>query len=131
MAKPKVLIIDDERDMVKILGRRLTIEGFEFLYAQTGKDGLMTAQEEKPDLIILDVMLPKMSGFEVCEKLKRNPLTQEIPIIICTGKGYKGDTEIFRELGAEVYIEKIESMSVLIEHVNRLLGRNRKDSSSE
>ena len=78
--KSRLLLVDDEESIIKIVGRKLETAGFEVLTAETGKAALEQAAEQLPDLIILDVMLPHMSGFEVCAKLREEPRTKKIPI---------------------------------------------------
>lgn len=81
MANPKILVVDDEPDVVELVERTLRTEGFEVLSAYDGIAALDMASTDKPDLILLDLMMPMMSGYEVCEQLKSNPSTQHIPVI--------------------------------------------------
>ncbi len=84
MSKPKILVVDDERDVVEFIEQALTAESFEVVKAYDGLSALDVAETEMPDLILLDIMMPMMSGYEVAEQLKANPQTQEIPIICLT-----------------------------------------------
>jgi DNA-binding response OmpR family regulator len=123
--KARILLVDDEPDVVKVVSKRLETEGFEVLVAPTGKEALAKAPAERPDAIILDVMLPEISGFEVCAKLKQDARTRQIPIIIYTGKGRQGDEQLCRELGADGYVPKGAGTSALVEQVHALLQRPR------
>ena len=121
--KIRILLIEDEPAIVKTIGKRLEIAGYEVLTALDGQDGLMKAKISNPTAIILDLMLPKLSGFEVCKTLKADPAYQKIPIIIFTAKGQETDESLCRELGANAYINKAKQGKVLIEQIEVLLGR--------
>ena len=84
MKKPKILIVDDEPDIVTVIERTLAAEGFDFCTAYDGIGALDLAGSESPDVILLDIMMPMMSGYEVCEQLKGNPQTRDIPIVCVT-----------------------------------------------
>ncbi|MCD6520727.1 MAG: response regulator [Anaerolineae bacterium] len=86
-SKPRVLIVDDSRPVVTLLKVVLEREGYEVVTAYNGDDGLRIAREQKPDLIVLDIMMPGMDGYEVCYRLKQDYLTADIPILMLTGKG--------------------------------------------
>ena len=118
----RVLLVDDEPGIIKTVGKRLEMAGYDVLTAMDGKDGLTKAQLGKPDVIILDLMLPKMSGFEVCAALKKDPQYQRIPIIIFTGKGQEMDERLCREIGANAYMNKPHQAKALIEQIEALLG---------
>lgn len=83
----KILFIEDEPDQITIVRMRLETSGFEFVSADNGKEGLKKAVSEKPDLILLDIIMPGMSGLEVCAKLRKNPKTASIPVIATTAAG--------------------------------------------
>ena len=122
--KRRVLLVDDEPSIVKTVGKRLEVAGYEVLVAMDGEDGLAKAQLGHPDVILLDLMLPKKNGFEVCMSLKSDPRYQRIPIIIFTGKGQEMDEQVCRELGADAYISKPHGGSkALLEQIEALLGR--------
>ena len=120
--KRRVLLVDDEMGIIKTVGKRLEVAGYEVLTAMDGDDGLMKAQLGQPDVIILDLMLPKKSGFEVCTALKKDPRYQKIPVIIFTGKGQEMDERLCRELGADAYLSKPHVSKALIEQIEALLG---------
>ena len=84
MAKLKILVVDDEPDVVEVIGHTLEGDEFEVLRAYDGISALDMVEAEKPDLVLLDIMMPMMSGYEVCEQLKANPVTQDIPVICFT-----------------------------------------------
>ena len=122
LTRRRILLVEDESAIVKTIGKRLEVSGFEVLVALDGQEGLMKAQMGKPDAIILDLMLPKLSGFEVCKALKADPNYQNIPIIIFTSKGQDMDERLCRELGANAYINKSSQGKVVVEQIEALLG---------
>ena len=101
-----ILVIDDMSVMVKILKKRLEHWGYRALAADNGEDGLALAHTEQPDLILLDILMPKMKGREVCARLKGSPKTRDIPVIFLSGLGLADHVRIGMELGAEDYIIK-------------------------
>ena len=121
--KRRVLLVDDELGIVKTIGKRLEVAGYEVLTAMDGEDAMTKAQLGNPDVILLDLMLPKKSGFEVCSTLKKDPKFQHIPIIIFTGKGQDMDERLCRELGANAYISKPHGSKALIEQIEVILSR--------
>ena len=125
MAKKKILVIDDEPELVKAITIRLGARGYyEVIPAFDGQQGLDKAGEIKPDLILLDIVMPKMDGYEVCRKLKSNPETKGIPIIIFTASTAVGPEEFEKRrisVGAEGIIKKPFEPAELLEMVNKLL----------
>ncbi|NQT30470.1 MAG: response regulator [Candidatus Saganbacteria bacterium] len=119
--KKKILVVDDEKDVVQLLSFRLEKEGFEVISAYNGSDGLAKAQNEKPDLILLDIMLPIMSGYEVCRLLKFNSATQDIPIILLSAKAGDEDKAVGKEVGADMYISKPFEPDILLQKIKELL----------
>ena len=117
----KVLIVDDERAIVEILDFNLKKEGYETLKAYDGKEGLKQAREGRPDLILLDIMLPYMDGFEVCRTLRDEGLT--MPIIMLTAREEETDKVFGLETGADDYITKPFSMRELVARVRSNLRR--------
>jgi DNA-binding response OmpR family regulator len=122
VVKRRILLVDDEPSIIKTVGKRLEVAGYEVLLAMDGEEGLTKAQLGRPDVIILDLMLPKKSGFEVCSALKHDPRFRQIPIIIFTGKGQGTDETLCRELGADAYLSKPHNAKALIEQIEALLG---------
>lgn len=126
----KILIIEDDKDIAQLLKHYLEKENFQTDIASTGTLGLKQALLN-PSLIILDLMLPEMDGLEVCKELKRNPKTEEIPIIMLTAKGEETDKIVGLELGADDYITKPFSPKEVVARVKALLRRAEKHTSKE
>ncbi|MEW6619034.1 MAG: response regulator [bacterium] len=122
MSKKKVLVIDDEPFLVKALKIRLEMSGYEVITAYDGLDGLNKAIEERPDLILLDVMLPKKNGYQICQRLKSDEQYKHIPIVMLTAKGQKSDKEWGERTGADVYITKPFDDKELLAKIKELLG---------
>jgi two-component system, OmpR family, phosphate regulon response regulator PhoB len=129
MAKPRVLIIEDERDLLELLTYNLQREGFEVAVAHDGQEGLRKAQMQLPDMILLDLMLPKLDGLEVCRELKAGDRTRTIPILMLTAKAEETDQVVGFTMGADDYVTKPFSIKVLIQRI-RVLQR-RKEPSAE
>jgi len=104
--RKRILIVDDTKDILQVVSRRLQSWGYEALTAETGEEGLRIAQEQLPDLVLLDIMMPKMKGRDVCAKLKADPKTKHIPIIFLTALGLADHVEAGMDLGADDYIVK-------------------------
>lgn len=119
--KEKILIIEDEEDLVKGLKINLVDEGYEVDYSLNGKDGLAKAMKTKPDLILLDIMMPGMNGLDVCKELRQNKIS--IPILMLTAKGEEIDKVIGLEMGADDYISKPFSVRELLSRVKAHLRR--------
>ena len=117
----KVLIADDLPKVVELVRVTLEDKDYKIIETSNGKETLRKAREEQPDAILLDIMMPKMDGFEVCRQLKKDPQTKEIPIIMLTAKGQKVDKEKGREAGANDYITKPFSPSVLLIKIEEIL----------
>jgi len=123
MAAPRrVLLVDDEPTIIKMVGKRLELAGYEVLVATDGEDAITKATLGKPDVVLLDLMLPKKSGFEVCAAIRRDPALKNVPIIIFTGKGQEMDERLCREIGASAYITKPHGSKALLEQVEALRG---------
>lgn len=117
----KILIVDDEPDIVLMVGTRLKANGYEIVSANDGQAGYETAQKEKPDLIILDLMLPKMDGYKVCGLLKRDYRFAKIPILMFTAKAQQEDMQLAKEMGADAYLVKPFKPEELLAKVKELL----------
>ena len=104
--KKKILIVDDETDIIKLLSMRLKSCDYDVISASDGESGLKKAQKEKPDLIILDVLMPKMNGFEICKRLKENELTKNMPVIMLTALAQERDLAKGLKEGADCFITK-------------------------
>jgi len=123
MAKQKILAVDDEEDILELLRFNLTKEGFAVVCAASGEEALKSALSHRPDLVLLDLLLPGMDGLEVAKRLKNDPSTKEIPVIMVTAKGEEADIVTGLEVGAEDYITKPFSRKVLIARVRAVLRR--------
>lgn len=119
----KVLIIEDERDLAELLAFNLEKDGYSATCIHDGKQGLERALTEKPDLILLDLMLPGLLGTEVCKELRKNPLTTRIPVIMITAKGDEIDRVVGFEVGADDYIVKPFSMREVSLRVKAVMRR--------
>lgn len=120
----KILVVDDEKDIVDIIKYNLEQEGeFEVLTALDGKEALNIAEEEKPDLILLDIMMPGMNGFDVCKQLKTYAPTSRIPVIFLTAKENEIDEIIGLEIGADDYIQKPISPRKIIARIKSVIRR--------
>ncbi|HXI09458.1 MAG TPA: response regulator, partial [Thermodesulfobacteriota bacterium] len=120
---PRILVVDDEPDILNLLDYNLKKAGFKVLSAKDGPEAIDTARLKKPDLILLDIMLPDMEGTEVLKRLKTYDATRHIPVIMLTAKGEEVDKIVGFELGAEDYITKPFSPRELILRVRAVLKR--------
>ncbi|OGW92164.1 MAG: DNA-binding response regulator [Omnitrophica bacterium RIFCSPHIGHO2_02_FULL_63_14] len=123
MPRRTILVIDDEKDILKLLQYNLEKEGYQVYLAKTGEEGLEAAVAKKPDLILLDLMLPGIDGLEVCKLLKSRRETRAIPVIMLTAKNTDVDQIVGLELGASDYIAKPFSVKVVLARVKSALKR--------
>jgi len=121
MGQKKILVVDDEVDLVETIRFPLEAEGFNVLVAYNGEDALNQARTENPDLILLDIMLPKLDGYKVCRLLKFDEKYRNIPIIMLTARAQEKDKIIGLETGADEYITKPFDMDKLLEKVKAYL----------
>jgi DNA-binding response OmpR family regulator len=126
--KEKILIIEDEEDLVKGLKLNLVDEGFEVDWASDGVEGLRKALEERPHLIILDIMLPKMNGLDICRELRQKNIS--IPIIMLTAKGEEIDKVLGLEIGADDYMTKPFSIRELLARIKAHLRREKREKKT-
>ncbi len=131
MAKRTIMVVDDEEDLRELLRYNLDKEGYTVQCASSGEDAVKIAKKKMPDLLILDLMLPGMDGFEVCRVLKSDPKTSSLPIVILSAKGEDSDIVAGLELGADDYLTKPFSPKVLIARIRSVLRRKRKEEPSE
>ena len=124
MSKGKILVVDDEIYIVHILDFSLGMEGYEVVTALDGEQALEKVKSEKPDLIVLDIMMPKLDGYEVCKTIKANADTHHIPVILLSAKGRNVDQKMGFDVGADDYITKPFSPRKLVERINQLLGQS-------
>ena len=125
MNDKKILVVEDDKDLISLIKFNLKSEGFNVLLCPNGEDGLFTAKEEKPDLILLDWMLPILSGIEVLQRLKNNKDTKSIPVIFLTAKGEENDKIRGLNSGADDYIVKPFSTKELIARIKANLRRGK------
>ena len=125
MADPLILIVEDEVSLTTLLEYNLTREGFKVTIAADGEEGLLKAEEEAPDLVILDWMLPKVSGIEACRRLRMRPETRNMPIIMLTARGEESDRIRGLDTGADDYLTKPFSMVELTARIRAVLRRIR------
>jgi two-component system alkaline phosphatase synthesis response regulator PhoP len=120
----KILIVDDEEDILELVQYNLEQNGFLTETAVTGETGLKKARANNPDLIILDLMLPGIGGLDICRLLKSDPNTKAVPIVMLTAKGEEADVVRGLELGADDYVTKPFSPKVLVARIKSVLRRN-------
>lgn len=127
--RKKILIIDDAHDLCKILSVRFKDRGFDVLIANDGLAGLEKAKAEKPDIIILDLVLPGLNGEEVCKEIRRDPAIGDTPIIMLTAKSSEIDRVVGKVIGANSYIVKPFGASELLDEVNKLIESKNRNST--
>jgi two-component system, OmpR family, alkaline phosphatase synthesis response regulator PhoP len=118
----KILVVDDQENIARIVRMMLENKGFATSWAGDGAEALRLAKSEEPDLILLDVMLPKIDGFKVCRLLKFDKKYSHIPIVLLTAKSSPGDKQTGREVGADYYLEKPFQPVQLIQVIEQLLS---------
>jgi len=131
MPKPTILVVDDEEDIRELISLNLKREGYEVRPVETGEEALAEARRGVVSLIVLDLMLPGIDGLEVCRKLKADPRTQPIPVVMLTAKGEESDIVTGLELGADDYVTKPFSGKVLVARVRRILRRKSEGAEKE
>jgi phosphate regulon transcriptional regulator PhoB len=127
----KILIVDDEQDIVDLVGYNLEKAGYKTVRAYDGEAGLRKALAEGPDLVVLDVMLPGLDGWEVCKRLRANEKTARLPVMMLTAKGDETEKVLGLELGADDYLTKPFSPKELVARVRALLRRVPKTAASQ
>jgi two-component system alkaline phosphatase synthesis response regulator PhoP len=123
MSRGRILVVDDEIYIVHILDFSLGMEGYEVVTALDGEEALAKAFEVKPDLIVLDIMMPKVDGYETCKALKADERTKNIPVILLSAKGRNVDMQTGYDVGADEYITKPFSPRKLVDRINAMLGQ--------
>lgn len=123
MAKGTILVIDDERDLIDLVRYNLEKEGFEVIAATDGQSGLEVASKHAPDLVVLDLMMPGFDGLQVCQRLRADPRTARMPVIMLTAKATEADRIVGLELGADDYITKPFSPQEVVARVKAVLRR--------
>jgi len=123
--QPNVLIVEDEPPLVELLSYNLEKAGFQAQIARDGDEALLAVEERRPDLVLLDWMLPYVSGIEICRRIRRNPETRDLPIILLTARGEEDDRIRGLDAGADDYVVKPFSPSELVARVRAVLRRTR------
>ena len=123
MDMTKILIAEDERDIRDLVGFSLRFGGFDVVQAANGQEAVERAQVELPDLILMDVRMPKMTGYEACRQLKSSPATRDIPVVFLSAKGQETEIQQGIEVGAEEYILKPFAPDELARQVQAVLDR--------
>jgi len=131
MAKELILVVDDEEDIRELVELNLSREGYQILACDTGERALELVRAKKPDLVVLDLMLPGVDGMEVCRRLKADPATRQIRVVMLTAKGEEADIVAGLELGADDYVTKPFSGKVLAARVRRLLRKPADQAEAE
>ncbi len=129
--KPHVLVVEDESALVEILRYNLEKEGFRVSAATDGEEALTAIAEQKPDLVVLDWMLPLVSGLEICRQLRRKPETRDLPVIMLTARGEETDRVRGLEIGADDYITKPFSPGELVARVRAVLRRAKPGATAD
>ncbi len=129
--KPHILVVEDETALVEILRYNLEKEGFKVTVAVDGEEALAAINDQQPDMVILDWMLPLVSGLEICRQIRRKPETRDLPVIMLTARGEEADRVRGLEVGADDYVAKPFSPSELIARVRAVLRRARPATSSD
>ncbi len=119
---PKILIAEDERDIRDLIAFTLRFNGYEVVAARDGEQALTLVAAEQPDLVLLDVRMPRMTGYEVCRRIKTDKSMHHIPVVFLSAKGQESEVQAGMEAGAADYILKPFSPSELIERVTALIG---------
>jgi DNA-binding response OmpR family regulator len=130
MAKRKVLIVDDEPNIVTALEFLLERRGYEVLVATNGEEALEVAERCRPDVMLLDVMMPARSGYEVCQRVRERPDLRHVKVVMLSAKGREAEVSKGLSLGADLYITKPFSTSELVERIDELLGAAGKSGSA-
>ena len=127
MQKQKILLIEDEEDISALIRLQAEISGYKIITVSDGLNGYAAIEREQPDLVILDIMLPGQSGFEVCKRMRANPKLSHIPVIILSAKSEETDVVLGLELGADDYVTKPFSPRVLFTRIKTVLRRGKED----
>jgi len=130
MSKKRILVVEDERDMAELIALRLSRAGYAVEHAYDGQDGLARIRSSKPDLVLLDIFLPRMSGIDVLKEVRQDPRTSTVPVIIVTARGEETDVIVGLQLGADDYIPKPFNSSLLLARIEAVLRRSSQSPSS-
>jgi len=129
MSKGSILIVEDDASLSEVLNYNLSLEGYSTRCACDGQQGLREIRESRPDLVVLDLMLPMIDGLEVCRQLRANPATQKLLILMLTARAEESDQIVGFSVGADDYVTKPFSVKVLLQRINALMRRVRQGSA--
>ena len=118
----RILVADDDPVILRLIQVNLELEGYQVLTANNGEEALEQATAEKPDLVILDIMMPRLDGYQTCERLKAEDTTKDIPVVFLSAKAQQADIEKGKSYGVEEYLTKPFDPTELLEVVERLVG---------
>jgi two-component system, OmpR family, alkaline phosphatase synthesis response regulator PhoP len=127
----RVLLVEDEQDVAELIRYNLTKEGYDVVLSANGNDALRLAREHRPDVLLLDIMVPQLNGWEVCRRLKKDPDLAQIPVIMVSGRVEEGDKVLGFEVGADDYVTKPFSPRELIARIRAVLRRGRPADAKE
>jgi two-component system phosphate regulon response regulator PhoB len=131
MPNERIVVIEDEPDILEVIRHNLTREGFRVSFASDGEEGYQMVVDQLPELVLLDLMLPGVDGLEICRRLKEDPATRSVPVVMVTAKGEESDIVLGLGLGADDYVPKPFSPRELLARVRAVLRRTaRRDESS-
>jgi DNA-binding response OmpR family regulator len=129
VSKPRILVVDDEPDLVMVLKIGLETEGYDVLTASDGEQGLALARQSMPDLLVLDLMLPRMDGYKVCRALKFDERYKKIPIFILSARSGETDRRLALELGADEFHSKPYNMRELVGRIRTRIDATRRTAA--
>ena len=118
----KILVIEDDPNALRLIRYALEQEGYQVLSAENGLEGVKKAQDDHPDLVVLDIMLPGLDGYEVCHKLRQKPETAALPVLMLSAKARQDDKDIGLKMGADDYLAKPADPATMVEKVKALLN---------
>ena len=130
-AGPRVLVVEDEQDVAELIRYNLAKEGFDVVLVANGADALKRAREIKPEIILLDIMVPQLNGWEVCRRLKQDPETRAISVIMVTGRVEEGDKVLGFEMGADDYVTKPFSPRELVARIRAVIRRGKNAEAAD
>jgi len=127
----RVLLVEDEQDVAELIRYNLTKEGYDVVLSGNGNEALRLAREHRPDVLLLDIMVPQLNGWEVCRRIKKDPELAAIPVIMVSGRVEEGDKVLGFEVGADDYVTKPFSPRELIARIRAVLRRGRQADAKE
>jgi DNA-binding response OmpR family regulator len=131
MGKGQILIVEDDRSLAEVLDYNLRQDGYQTLVANDGQEGLRQAKLRTPDLVVLDLMLPMVDGLEICRRLRADPVTRNILVLMLTAKSEETDEVVGFSVGTDDYVAKPFSLKVLLERIRALLRRREGDAAND